>query len=75
MQTQGQAQDIKRATGGHFEDKERLKRIYEDKPRTSRGQKRTCEGHPPRESAVLPKLSSILLLPEKIAGSCLSSTT
>ena len=34
MQTQGQAQDRTRASQGHFKDIKRLKRAYEDKPRT-----------------------------------------
>ena len=44
VQTQGQAQDRTRATGGRLTDRKRLKRTYEDKPRKDLGQAKDKKG-------------------------------
>ena len=43
--------------------KKAIKRTYEDKPRTSRGQKMTCEGPTPNEIAMLPNFVFNISIP------------
>ena len=51
----GQNKGNTRTFEGQKKPNKDIKRQNYDRPRASRGQKRTCKGQPPRESAILPR--------------------
>ena len=55
VETWGQAWDITRVIQRHCKDNKKTKRTNEDKPRTSRGQKKDLQRAAPTESTTLPK--------------------
>ena len=54
VETWGQAWDITRVIQRHCKDNKKTKRTNEDKPRTSRGQKKDLQRAAPTESTTLP---------------------